>query len=249
VIPARKSPAFARWFTKQSVKRIRKMFSRVYVRGADRLREAAAAGPVSAVSNHTSWWDPLFAIYVANELCRLDSYAMMDAKNLKRMPFLGRVGGFGFYPDDPADRRRVLRYAAELLDNPGRLVWIFPEGGERPRSVGVDAFKPGAAIVAERAKVDAVVPIGLRYEFSGREHPEAYVSIGEPLRPTNDIDAACLAQADAVRAELRAVDAFVRRHDDEAGFVLTLESGPSGISAFSERLLSFFTRYPQGEMQ
>ena len=249
MIPSRKSPTFTGWFTKQSVKRIRKMFSRVYVRGEDRLRDAAAAGPVLAVSNHTSWWDPLFAIYTANALGRLDSYAMMDAKNLKRLPFLGRIGGFGFHLDDPADRRRVLRYAADLLDGPGRLIWIFPEGAEQPRAVGVGAFKPGAAIVAKWAEIDAVLPIGLRYELLGREQPEAFISIGEPLKTTDDIELFALAQAQAVRTELETVDDFVLHRNDDAGFSLKLDSRPSRVSVLAERLLSLFTRYPRGEMQ
>lgn len=246
MIPAKKSPRFVRWFTKQAEKRIRRMFSRVYVRGERRLVEVCAESPVLLVSNHTSWWDPMLSIYLAHGLVRADAFAMMDAANLKKLPFLGRIGGFGFHLDDAADRRRVLKYAANLLDRPGRLVWMFPEGAERPRAVGVDEFKPGAAIIARWAKGCPVIPVGLRYEFGGREHPEAFVSIGEPLEADDDVDAARQAQRDAVIRQLDTIDGFVReRNNDE--FVLKMKQNPPRIDALAERILSFFTRDGNGE--
>ena len=249
MIPAKKKAWFVRWFTKQTKKRIQKMYSRVYVRGAEALREQLAQGPVLAVSNHTSWWDPMFAIYVGHGLLRADAFAMMDAKNLRRLPFLGRIGGFGVHLDDPSDRRRVLKYAAALLGEPGRLVWMFPEGAERPRALGVDTFKPGAAIIAKWAGICRVVPVGLRYEFGGAEHPEAFISIGDPLEPADDIDTTRQAQEEAVLAELGRIDAFVAHRDDHAGFALEIRTVPSRAVALAERMLCYVTRYPKGEVR
>jgi 1-acyl-sn-glycerol-3-phosphate acyltransferase len=242
MIPARKSARFVRWFTKQTEKRIQKMFSKVYIRGEEGLSAIVAKHPVLAVSNHTSWWDPMFSIYLGHGRLKADAFAMMDAKNLRKLPFLGRIGGFGFDLDDPADRRLVLSYAARLLDRPGRLVWIFPEGAERPRSLGVDEFRPGAALVAKKASIDTVIPVGLRYEFTHKEHPEAFISIGRPLTRQAGIDEMRIAQAEAVRKELARIDAFVLNRNDTQ-FILTMEQRPSRAALLAERLLSAFTRY------
>lgn len=247
MIPANKSPRFVRWFSKQTEKRIRKMFSRVYVHGEDRLRNAAAATPVLVVSNHTSWWDPMSAIYLAHRLLGIDAFAMMDEKNLRKLPFLGRIGGFGIQLDNASDTRRVLKYAAGLLDRPGRLVWIFPEGAERPRSLGVDEFKPGAAVVAKWAKGCRVMPVGLRYEFGGKEHPEAFISIGEPTAFTDNIDGDRQAQRTAVSVELEKIDSFIRDRNDDADFVLKMEQAPQRTAALAERILCYFTRYENGK--
>lgn len=249
MIPARKSTWFVRWFAKQTDKRIRSMFSKVYVRGEDAFLKTLQAMPVLAVSNHTAWWDPMFAVFVGHGLAAADAYAMMDAKNLARLPFLGRIGGFGVHLDDPADRRRVLKYTAALLDKPGRLVWMFPEGAEKPRAIGVDTFLPGAAIIAKRAPSCAVVPVGLRYEFCGREHPEAFISIGAPMGKFADTTSASRLQREAVCEELARIDAFVLHRNEADGFSLKMQTKPSRMGSAAERVLAFVTRYPKGEMQ
>ncbi len=243
MIPARKIPFFVRWFSAQVEKRITQTFSRVHMRELEQLSNALNSGPALVVSNHTAWWDPMFSILIGHRLLRADSFAMMDAENLERLPFLGRVGGFGVYLKDPVDRRRVLRYTAKLLNDAGRLVWIFPEGRERPRSIGVDEFLPGAAMIARLSPKTAVVPVGIRYEFLGREHPEAFVSIGEPLRRVNDIDSACRAQRQAVQRELEKIDEVIREPTANNGFEVILERPPSRGATFAERLLAILTRY------
>ena len=250
MIPARKSARFVRWFTRQVEKRIRADFSAVHIRGEETLRAALERGPVLVVANHTAWWDPMLAIYLAYRRIGADAFAMMDAKNLKRLPFLGRTGGFGFHLDDPTDRRRVLKYAADLLSESesNRLVWIFPEGAERPRALNVDVFRPGAAIIAkwvQGSRPVSVVPVGLRYEFRNAARPEAFISIGDPVPPQDDVTAAAEAQRSAVRAELACIDRFVMRESETDGFVRALHRSPSRLSAAAERMLSFFTRYPK----
>ena len=160
MIPHKKSALFIRWFAKQVEKQIRKTFSAVHIKGLSNLQEAVNDGPVLAVSNHLSWWDPMFIIVIGHRLIRADAYAMMDAKNLKRLPFLGRIGGFGVELDNPRDNKRVLKYTAGLLNEPGRLVWMFPQGEERPSTAPIDDFKRGAALIAAMSGVPNVVQTG-----------------------------------------------------------------------------------------
>ena len=81
------------------------------------------------VSNHTAWWDPLVAILLSHRILNTDGFALMDAKNLRRLPCFGRVGAFGVDLDDQRDGARAIRYAAKLLIakelSRRRLVWIF----------------------------------------------------------------------------------------------------------------------------
>jgi 1-acyl-sn-glycerol-3-phosphate acyltransferase len=146
--------------------------------------------------------------------------------------------------DDAADRKRVLRYTADLLSSPGRLVWIFPQGAERPRAAPLDDFKPGAAILARSVQALRVVPVGIRYEFRGEPNPEAFLSIGEPLSPSATAREGVLAQQAAVAAELGRIDAYLRRPDETAGFgPLYRRPSQSKAAALAERLLALFTRY------
>ncbi len=182
MIPAAKSDLFGRFFSLHAERRLRAAFSSVGVRGLDRLAAATGAGPVLVVSNHTAWWDPLVAIALSYRVLHVDAYALMDAKNLRRFPFFAKVGAFGVDLDDPADGARALRYAKKLLDHEQkRLLWIFPQGAERPVTERPLGFKAGSAHIARASRAVTVIPIGLRYEMRSAPQPELFVSVGEPV--------------------------------------------------------------------
>lgn len=244
MIPARKIPFFVRWFTRQVEKRTRNTFGAVHVSGLDHLQATLDAHPVLVVSNHTAWWDPMLSILACHGWLRADAYAMMDARNLQKLPFLGRVGGYGVFLDDPADRKRVLRYTRDLLKTPGRLVWIFPQGAERPRAAPLDDFKPGAALVARMSEDIRVVPVGIRYEFRNRPKPEAFVSVGAPLSAAVDVQAGVREQQDAVSRQLANIDRYLLNSDETTGFTTVIGNDSSSQSrGWAERILAFVTRY------
>lgn len=240
MIPQRRSRPFTRWFTKHAAGRIRSTFGRVLVHGRERALAAAADGPLLVIANHTSWWDPLAALFVA-DLLGLEAHAMMNARNLERLPFFALVGAFGVDLDDVRDGARAVRYAARLLDGPRRAVWIFPEGEERPAFAPPASLllRPGAAYVARRASAARVLPIGVRYVFAGAEQPELWISIGAPMARVDDapIAVAVLEQRDALAAELARID-----HAAASDFEVLHERGPSLVARIAERLLAFFTR-------
>ena len=232
MIPARKSRWFSAWFSRHCEGRLRRSFEQVRVHGLERLAEAGAKGSVLLVSNHTAWWDPLVAIWLTQRLLQLDSFAMMDAKNLRRLPFFAKVGAFGVDLDDPLDRSRVLRHAAKLLRRERTLVWIFAQGDERPVTEPL-AFRPGTTILARLAPRAQVVPLALRYEMGKTERPVALISIGEPI-------AAGCAHEDAVAAELARIETWVRAPNED--FRPVLQAPRSWLGALAEWWLGRFTR-------
>jgi 1-acyl-sn-glycerol-3-phosphate acyltransferase len=205
MIPPRKHRLFARWFAWQGRRRLFRTFGAVRVRGADALIRMLEAHPVLVVSNHTAWWDPMVALLLGHHVVGFDGHALMDARNLRRLPFFGLVGAFGFDPSVPGDGAAALLCGARLLDRPGRVVWIFPQGREVPAEARPLAFARGAAVLARKAKAARVVPVGLTYAFDGAEKPSVFVSIGAPLTPRDAVSAE--AQARAVTAELEAIAA------------------------------------------
>ena len=259
MIPARKSGWFTALFARHARSRIFGTFGRVFVSGLDDLRGACARGPVLVVANHTSWWDPLVALWLTNLVLHVDSYALMDATNLRRLPFFGRVGAFGVELSAARDGARSIRYAARLLDRPGRVVWIYPEGGERS-AFGPLELRPGSALVARVARRARVVCVGVRYVFASAERPELWVSIGAAGPALRDVDAELARQRDGIGAELRRIDArlaaahvsagdgaaLVAGH--AAGFALLAERRPGLVARAAERLLAWFVRaLPSGE--
>lgn len=241
--PARKSAVFRRWFAGHAAGRMRATFAAVRVAGAEHLREALAAGPVVVVSNHTAWWDPMVALVLTERVVPCDSYAMMDGANLARLPFLGLIGGFGVDLTSAADGAAVIRYAARLLDAPGRAVWVFPQGRERPVTERPLGFRRGSAEVARVAKA-RTVPVAIRYEFRGTERPELLVDIGASIEPARDVAALLARQEAEVTAGLDRIDAALRAGALD-GYEVALRAPVGRVGALAERMLAWMTR-PRG---
>jgi len=240
VIPAEKSFAFGAFFLRHVRARLTRTFEEVRVTGLSDARALLSAVPAVVVSNHTSWWDPLVALLVSSEL-GADGYALMDGRNLVRLPFFARLGAFGVDLQDPADGARALRYSAKLLDRPGRLVWVFPQGRERPVTARPLGFRAGAAGIARAARAPTL-PVSLRYEFGATERPVLHVALGEALPTGRDVRALASAQEDAVTAGLDRLEAQLCSGLPDARAAVLLRSQAPGLSVVAERLLSTLTR-------
>ena len=240
MIPSKKSRAFTWWFARHARGRIEETFSAARVAGLSHALDALKSGPILAVSNHTSWWDPLVILWLTNHVLDADSYAMMNAANLRRLPFFGLVGAFGIDLDDPRDGALAMRYAVKLLSAPRRAVWVFAQGDERPITLRPLGFLRGAAEVSRVAKAPAV-PFAFRYEFGPDERPTLYVAVGPAIAPARDVAALRDAQEAAVTALLDTLDADLRAGTLDA-YVPLLRRPVSRAGALAERCLAAMTR-------
>jgi 1-acyl-sn-glycerol-3-phosphate acyltransferase len=236
MIPTRRRRWFEHFFAWHVRGRFAKRFSAVRVVGLDALREIRARQPILMVSNHTSWWDPLVMFDLSFRTLKLEGHALMDAKNLRALPMLGWIGAFGVEIGDKEDGERAVEYGASMLSGPGKLVGVYPQGRERPVYERPLGFKPGAARMALRARVEpAIVPVGVRYEFGRHEKPEAIVHIGPSIPRSGDEDALTRAMEDAVQAQLDAIGQAILRGEHRAWPVhIDGGAGPS----VGERLLA-----------
>ena len=245
MIASRKNRWFNDWFSRHAAGRIRGTFAGLHVRGLDQLRDAAARGPVLVVSNHTSWWDPLICLTLVSHLLRLDGYAMMDARNLSALPFFSLVGAFGVDLSSRTDGAAALRFAAGLLDRPGRVVWIFPQGAERPHTERPLAFKAGSGAVSRLSPGATVMPIGLRYAHGGAERPEIFVEIGPALSFTKDVEQNRAAQEEAVTAAMERIERALwegHREGRWQGFETFFAWKEPAAARLATRALSAMTR-------
>ncbi len=245
MIPARKSAWFRRWFAGHIAGRMQASFETVRVAGAQHLRDALAAGPVVLIANHTSWWDPMVALVLTERVAPCDSYAMMDASNLVRLPFLGLIGAFGVDLTNASDGAAVIRYAARLLGGPGKAVVVFPQGRERPVTERPLGFRRGSAEVARVAKA-RTVPVALRYEFMGTERPHLFVDVGEAFEPERDVEAGRAHHERAVTEGLDRIDGALREGALER-YEVVIRAPVSRVGVWAERMLAWMTR-PRGKV-
>jgi Acyltransferase len=246
MIPADKRKLFNRWFAGHARSRVQAQFSSVRVFGLPAACVNARAGATLMVANHTAWWDPMLAIYLSNFVFYSDAYAMMDAKNLAALPFFKRVGAFGVDLDNPADGARALRYSAKLLTrkaigNAQRMVWIFPQGAERPSTEPLE-FRPGSAEIARLAKGCTVQPVAIRYEFVGEELPRIYLSFGAALQPPRDVAAGRITQQNAVARELGRIDDHLRGTRGADVFEILVQQKPRLLAPFFARVLGWWVK-------
>ena len=161
----------------------RRHFHGVRVSGAERVAEAiAATEPLIVYANHSSWWDPMVLILLAEELMPgREHYAPMDAKALERYGILKRVGIFAVEMKTARGAVQFLRRGEEVLKR-GGVLWVTPQGRfadarERPLE-----FKPGLGALAARVGPCTVLPLAIEYPFWDERLPECLVRVGDAVR-------------------------------------------------------------------
>jgi 1-acyl-sn-glycerol-3-phosphate acyltransferase len=241
LIPGAKSRWFTAWFERQAHRRLRASFGALHLAGRERLVGALAQGPVLVVSNHCAWWDPLVALVLTHRLVPADAHALMDAANLRRRPFFAKAGAFGVDRGSRRDGAEATRHAAGLLDRPGRLVWVFPQGEERPQHERPLRFFGGAASIAQRVPAAVVLPVGLAYAFGSVAAPSVLVAVGPPIVAVGPAGAARRAQAEAVEAELARIERELSQPGTQ-GFETHALARPRWLEAVADRALAMLAR-------
>ncbi|MFK7929091.1 MAG: lysophospholipid acyltransferase family protein [Myxococcota bacterium] len=230
--------AYARWL-------LRGHFHAIRISGMEHAVAALSAGPLVGISNHSAWWDPIVLMWLSNypfrRAVRSNGYAMMDAKNLKKLSFFRYLGVFGVSLDDAKDRASVIPYAASLLEESGDQVWLYPQGAERPITERPVRFRRGGAAIAHQAGV-VVLPMALRYEHGKHPKPTCYLAFGEALPAIDGGEADVAAQEAAMERLLdhlgEAANAASRGADPVP---VALWGRRNPIAAFASNTLSRLT--------
>lgn len=242
-------PAFLSLARVYARRRVSHGLDGLWVSGLEQTKEALAAGPLILAANHVAWWDVLLLLMLDEALGGI-GWAVMDATNLRRLPFMGWVGALPLDRSSHERSRHCLEASADLLNRPGRALWIFPQGRQRPAHLRPLDLKPGISTLHDRNPVE-VVAVSLNYLFLERDCPAAAVRFSAPiaggaaggpslLRTVEDslldgltaIDQAAIAATDGRRA---------RTHPDDPlpGFTpLVRPAHVSPEGGFGERMLN-----------
>jgi len=183
MIEASKNRLFERLFLEYTRHSMRAHFAGVHVGGTENVERIDRSLPVILYCNHSNWWDGLIALLLSRQVLHIDSYVMMEEKQLLRYRFFRMIGAFSVVRESPRQAVRSMRYAVSLFTKPNVGLWIYPQGVMLPNDVRPLKFYPGVARIAAMLGRVQLVPVAHRYDFLMEQRPEAFTLIGEPWVP------------------------------------------------------------------
>jgi len=111
---------------------------------------------VLLLCNHFSWWDGFFAGFLTHTYLHRDFHIMMQEDHLQKRMFFNRVGGFSINRKSK-EVVESLQYAAKLLDNPGNLVAVFPQGALESNHIDEINIERGIDYIVKKIKGDCQI--------------------------------------------------------------------------------------------
>jgi 1-acyl-sn-glycerol-3-phosphate acyltransferase len=172
-----------RWFLSLARNHVRRQlasqFDGVYVSGLTEARAICREQPVIIAPNHVAWWDA-FLVVLLDEALGTESYCLMDAQNLRRLPFFRWLGAIELARGDLANSYRDLTRSLQLLSAPTRALWIFPQGRQRPPHLRPLQLQSGVALLAQQSH-RPVLPVSISYAYLDAPQPRIMVRFNSAL--------------------------------------------------------------------
>jgi len=172
--------------------------------------------PLLLVANHVSWWDGFILREVQQKVRPGGAlHIVMLEEELRKRPFLRRLGGVGLTPGSPASLRALLRdLTTQRETEPTLSVLFFPQGRIWPSHRRPLGFRGGVRLLGRALAPVTVLPTGLHMEGGNHMSPTAFVSFAPPLTVRgNELSPRELEEA--VQQELDAIHAFLARHGED----------------------------------
>lgn len=172
------SPRFRRWFAWYTKRMIQRSFHRVMLHkeGLETIQSATQHnGPLIVSASHASWWDPLFALRLAEAfvpdrtLC-----APIEMQQYERFGILRKLGLFGIDQHHAEALPKMIQHVQERVSvHPNLLFCITPQGefSDVRRPIRI---RPGVAAVAAALPGARVLALCGEYTFWQDRKPEVF---------------------------------------------------------------------------
>jgi 1-acyl-sn-glycerol-3-phosphate acyltransferase len=102
------------------------------------------------IANHFSVWDTFVLFWLNRKLFKKKFHAMILEKTVIKEPILKYAGAFSVNKNS-RDMIQSLDFAAKLLDDPGNLVLIFPQGKLYSNMISEVVFEKGIIRIIKKA--------------------------------------------------------------------------------------------------
>jgi len=193
-------PVIYPFFQCYTLWKIKRNFSGVFINGDYSEKNL----PVLLISNHVSWWDGFWAMYLSMKSFHRKFYYMMLEEQLKKNMFLNKTGGYSIKKDSRSILE-TLDYTAELLSDKKNLVLMFPQGKIESIYTPAIRFEKGIEHILKKVKgrIQILFLVNLIDYFSNpkpglyiyfREYEGSDFDSKNLQKEYNDFYAACVAE-------------------------------------------------------
>jgi 1-acyl-sn-glycerol-3-phosphate acyltransferase len=147
----------------------------IFFRKVTIVGEAGDAGrAVLAISNHISWWDGFWVMYLNMKRFGRTFFFMMQEDQLEKHSFFRKTGGYPVRKNSKSILES-LTYTIELLSQPGNMVLLFPQGKiESAQKHDISFGKGVLKVIKETENVQVLFIVNIVDYYSG-PRPELFV--------------------------------------------------------------------------
>ncbi|MFG0265479.1 MAG: lysophospholipid acyltransferase family protein [Rhodopirellula sp. JB055] len=136
--------------------------------------------PLIVYSNHASWWDPLLAHAINEQLfAPRQFYAPIDAEALQQYKVFEKLGFFGVQSDSNRGAAQCLKTTATLFQREHSAFLLTPEGRYADIRYHDAELMPGLAHVCSKLDCGWVVPLAMEYVFWDERLPLVLFRFGD----------------------------------------------------------------------
>jgi 1-acyl-sn-glycerol-3-phosphate acyltransferase len=152
---------------------IRKKFHTIIVE----KRDIDISKPILLISNHISWWDGFWAMYINLTLFKKKFYFMMHEKQLLEYKFFNQTGGFSINNQ----YRHIIdsiNYSSSILEDKNNLLVIYPQGEINSIYQSNFIFKRGIEKIIKQKDITLLFSANLIDYFSNPK-PSVFIYLEE----------------------------------------------------------------------
>ena len=136
-----------------------------------------ASKPILLIANHFSFWDSLIIFCVNERLFKKKAHVMVLEDTMRKDRFL-KYGGAFSVGKKPRDVIKSLNYAVGLLNDPGNLVLMFPQGKLYPNFVEQVHFKRGVLNIIQKTNPNVQLVFAATFvQYFKHKKPTATVNL------------------------------------------------------------------------
>jgi 1-acyl-sn-glycerol-3-phosphate acyltransferase len=183
IIKARHHRIIYPFFKFYAVYKIRRHFSDVSISGDFNERQL----PLLLISNHVSWWDGFWIMYLNIKLFHRKFHFMMLEEQLRKFSFFINTGGYSVRKGSRTIIESI-NYTIKLLSDRNNLVMLFPQG--KINSIYNQTFRFERGIERILKEVNGkiqIIFVANLIDYFSNEKPSLFIYLKEYDNPDTNV--------------------------------------------------------------